>query len=752
MPYNRDAILASVFATSLDSIIIVDADGIVAEFNPAAERTFGYTRDQAVGADVADLIIPPQMRDAHNAGFSRYLAGAPSKVVGQRVEVDAVRSDGSLFPIEIAVTEIAGGGEKRLFIASIRDLTEQRATQAALRNSEAQLTAFLDHAPASMYLKNMDDRYVVVNRFTSDRFGLKTSEMVGKHPTEILDAAAAAEALDVASKIKVSGQSVTTESTFHTPNGTLSALAIRFPVRDHQGDIQYIGGVILDTTERTEAERKLRDSEARLKGLLDHAPLTMYLKDRGGRFRVVNKFMAAQLGKTPEEIQGLRPADVLTPESAAEAAEIDRWIIANRRPHVRESEFMAVDGKKVAVTVRFPVFDEHGAIIYIGGVFLDLTDEKRAQEELARSREALAQSEKLTALGSLLAGVSHELNNPLAVVVGEAILLEEDAEGTEFASTAMRIRKSAERCSRIVQTFLAMARQKPPERVSLNVAAICKAAVELTDYGMRSNGIKVRAEFDEGLPHVAADSDQLHQVIVNLLVNAQQALQECEPPREIRISTSHNIAENRVCIEIADNGPGIPAEIAKRIFEPFFTTKPQGSGTGLGLSFSHGVVEAHGGTLSLKEGEGGAAFLIQLPISVPEAQKKQEARPVQSAAAGSALIADDEPELADALARFLAREGYETVVVNSGREAIAKAEQERFDVILSDLRMPDVDGPAFHRWLAEHRPEQAQRLGFVTGDTLGPAAVRFLDEAKRPYIEKPFNRESVRRLLAELRR
>lgn len=752
MNVERDAILASVFATSLDSIIVVDADGCVAEFNPAAERTFGYERDRAIGAPVDELIIPPKYRDAHVNGFSRYLAGAESKVVGQRVEVDAMRSDGSIFPVEIAVTEVAGGSKRR-FIASIRDLTEQKATEAALRMSEAQLTAFLDHAPAAMYLKNNEDRYVVVNRFISTRFGMEPSEMVGKHPLELLDDGAAAEAMEVAGKIRETGQAYTTESRFETAMGTRSALAIRFPVRDHQDRIQYVGGVILDTTERTEAERKLRDSEARLTGLVDHAPLTMYLKDREGRFCVVNEFMAEQLGLTTEQLKGLKPADVLTPEAAEEAAEIDRWIMEHRKPHVRESEFMAVGGKKTAVTVRFPVFDDAGEIAYIGGVFLDLTDQKRAQEELARSQEALAQSEKLTALGSLLAGVSHELNNPLAVVVGEAILLEEDADGTEFATAATRIRKSAERCSRIVQTFLAMARQRTPERVQLSVESVSKAAIELTHYGMRSNGIAVITDFASDLPGVAADSDQLHQVLVNLLINAQQALQECDPPREIRVTSHHDKARDRVCIEVSDNGPGVSPELAKRIFEPFFTTKPQGAGTGIGLSFSHGVIEAHGGNLILASSDKGATFRIELPTSAASADAVQVCSSTSepTGAAGTALIADDEPELADALSRFLAREGYRCVVVNSGREAIEQVRDTQFDIILSDLRMPDVDGPAFYRWLSDNRPELAGRLGFVTGDTLGPAAVSFLGNAERPFIEKPFNRASIRNLLAALR-
>jgi CheY-like chemotaxis protein len=267
---------------------------------------------------------------------------------------------------------------------------------------------------------------------------------------------------------------------------------------------------------------------------------------------------------------------------------------------------------------------------------------------------------------------------------------------------------------------------------------------------MRSNGIQVITDFAAGLPPVAADSDQLHQVIVNLLINAQQALQECDGRREIRVSTRHNGEKERVCITVADNGPGIPPEIARRIFEPFFTTKPQGAGTGIGLSFSHGVIEAHGGNLLLENGEKGATFLIELPVNATPKAVESAAPVTAESRRGKAMVVDDEPELASSLARFLEREGYRCTVVNSGREAIELAGVQEFDVILSDLRMPDVDGPALLKWLSANRPQMASRLGYVTGDTLGPAAVRFLGDAGRPFIEKPFSRQSIRDLLAEL--
>jgi two-component system NtrC family sensor kinase len=620
---HSDVILAAVIRSSLDCIVVVDEQGCVVEFNPAAEHCFGYSREEALGRPIAEIIIPGHLRGAHSAGFARYLAGGKPRVLGRRVEVEAMRKDGSTFPVELAITEVKAGG-KRLFTASLRDLTERREMERMVRDSQARLSAFLDNAPAAMYLKDRSGRYALANRFMAERLGYEHGELIGK---------------------------------------------------------------------------------------------------------------------TPEE--------VLAPASLAEAREVDAIIRQTRAAHARETDFATSDGVRSALTIRFPVFDEAGEIAYIGGVALDVSAQKRAEQELQRSRDALYQSEKMSAMGSMLAGVSHELNNPLAIVVGEAILLEEEAEGTPLAESAGRINRAAERCSRIVQTFLAMARQKPPERTELNVNEAVEAAVELTAYGMRSNGVEVTCALAPGLPAVLADSDQIQQVLINLLINAQQALQEQAGPRSIHIMTTND--HGAVNIRVSDNGPGVAPDVARRIFDPFFTTKPQGSGTGIGLSYSQGVVEAHGGKLSLLAGTEGAAFEIMLPVESGMDQPPAQPAPVeQPARAGRALVVDDEPELGQMIARFLSGEGFAVEVAPGGREAIAKLAEDDFDLILSDLRMPDLDGPALHAWLAENRPHLVDRLGFLTGDTLGPAAVRFLDEAQRPVAEKPFTRQSLRALIREI--
>jgi PAS domain S-box-containing protein len=501
--------------------------------------------------------------------------------------------------------------------------------------------------------------------------------------------------------------------------------------------------------EQSRAEARRRESESLFQAFLDNAPVGMYLKDEAGRYLLANSGMARIFGRSPAEALGLTAAELFDTEQYQGIAMQDARAMAEGRAQIAELRTPGEDDGWTMV-IRFPV-DGGSQGRRIGGFAIDITEQKRAEAELARSREALYQSEKLTALGSLLAGVSHELNNPLAVVVGQSMMLEEDATGTPHAERAGKIRRSAERCAKIVQTFLAMARQRPPERALVDANAVVRAALDLTSYGLRSAGVVVDCTLAPDLPRLSADADQLHQVLANLFVNAQQALQEVDGARRLSVVSRQGAAPDTVELEIADTGPGVSPEFRRRVFEPFFTTKPQGAGTGLGLSFSLGVVEAHGGRLELLDRAEGAAFLLTLPAAEPVAAPERRdapATPVRNAVRGHALVVDDEEEIANMLAELLEAQGFRVRLAASGAEAKRELAQRDFDLILSDLRMPDVDGPALHAWIAAERPALLDRLGFVTGDTLGPNAVRFLADAGRPTLEKPFTPAGLRAFVA----
>jgi two-component system NtrC family sensor kinase len=381
----------------------------------------------------------------------------------------------------------------------------------------------------------------------------------------------------------------------------------------------------------------------------------------------------------------------------------------------------------------------------------DITEKRRSAEELARQRESLYQREKLAALGSLLAGVAHELNNPLSVVVARAVLLEEQGDSATQAA-AMKIRTAAERCARIVRTFLAMARQQQPERGPVAINDVVLAALDITGYAIRTSSIEVVLDLSRDIPPILADADQLHQVLLNLIINAQQSLQDQSGLRRIRVTSCFDSLAEVVCITVADNGPGIPAHLLARVFEPYFTTKPTGIGLGVGLAVSLGIVEAHGGTLTVKSpSEGGAVFTILLPVGAVNVTSA-EADPLWQVSADrhAILIVDDEAEIREALAEILTGAGHRVEAASSGREALERMATEHYDVILTDIRMPDIDGRALYQEIERRWPRQAGRVIFVTGDTLASALHEFVSESGRPVIEKPFLPSEVRRIVAEL--
>jgi CheY-like chemotaxis protein len=246
------------------------------------------------------------------------------------------------------------------------------------------------------------------------------------------------------------------------------------------------------------------------------------------------------------------------------------------------------------------------------------------------------------------------------------------------------------------------------------------------------------------LPAVWADGDQLHQVFANLFVNAQQALQGVPPPRRLTITSDFDAEAVRVLV--ADNGPGVPADIAHRVFEPFFTTKPQGVGTGVGLSVCHGIVAAHDGEIRLEPSGGqGATFVVRLPRTAAEAMETPPATRPRRHRRARILVVDDEPEVGQLLIDILERDGHRVDRASSGREALTCLANGEVDLILSDLRMPDLDGPALYRELAAQRPELLGRLVFMTGDTLGGDLTGFLTETSLPVIEKPLDPEGLSR-------
>jgi len=377
---------------------------------------------------------------------------------------------------------------------------------------------------------------------------------------------------------------------------------------------------------------------------------------------------------------------------------------------------------------------------------------KRAQEELRHQREALYQSEKLAAMGTLLASVAHELNNPLSVVRGQANLLRRDAAAGPLVVRAEKIEKAAERCARIVANFLALARQRPPERQPVALRGVVEAALELLVYSLQLDRVETRLELETDLPYIQADNHQLQQVVINLITNAHHAVREVHGPRRITVRTRLEAQRSRVMLEVSDNGPGVPLELRQRIFDPFFTTKPAERGTGLGLPLCQEIVQSHGGTIGVREEEGGGAlFWIDLPVgdAVPVAvEPVPEVLP--EVVARSILVVDDEAEVAEVLADSLRTSGHRVDVALGGVAGLARLAKGSYDLVFTDMKMPDLDGKTLFHEAGSLDPALPGRFVFTTGDGLSLETQGFFENSGLPILRKPYDLSEVHRVVARV--
>lgn len=382
-------------------------------------------------------------------------------------------------------------------------------------------------------------------------------------------------------------------------------------------------------------------------------------------------------------------------------------------------------------------------------LFDDTTDRHRLQEQLI-------QSEKMSAMGQLIAGVAHDLNNPLASVVGFSDFLAEAGEIPEALAEPLHvIRQEAERAATIVRNLLSFARKQEGERQSHAIRPLLESTVALLRNQLMALKVEASLEIEPGIPPLSVNANQIKQVFVNLIVNAGQAVAST---RRAGGGVGHIWITARrwldgASISVADDGPGISEELAQRVFEPFFTTKPEGQGTGLGLSISQGIVKEHGGRITLDSAPGqGATFTVELPGTTVVRDPGGPAVPGAMGEQLRVLIVDDEPHILHYMRVTLEAWGHSVEVASDGSDAVERAQAAPFDVIVCDLRMPRLGGREMYEKLVERRPEVADRVIFATGDTVRGDTLQFLESLGRPFLHKPFTLAELRTVLGGVRR
>ncbi|HEX6090730.1 MAG TPA: ATP-binding protein [Gemmatimonadales bacterium] len=466
--------------------------------------------------------------------------------------------------------------------------------------------------------------------------------------------------------------------------------------------------------------------------IVDALALALCIVDREGRIRRANRAFAALVGAPPAGLVG-RPWSAFLPPDWV--SDVQRLLDAAGTG----GEAELTTGDRTYCVSAVPITEGDASTVVV--LFDDHTERRRLQDKLV-------QSTKLSAMGQLVAGVAHELNNPLASVVGFADFLGEIPDVPASLREPLRvIREEAERASSIVRNLLGFARKQDRQRRLTALGPLIESTMSLLRNPLMASRVESRIDIEPDLPSISIDPNQMQQVLVNLVSNAAQAIASTGRAGTVTVRARRFLDE--LAVDIVDDGPGMTAEIAAQVFDPFFTTKSEHEGTGLGISISQGIVREHGGRITLETApDQGATFTIHLPLQEAPADPVREEPARAPATRLRVLVVDDEPHILHYMSATLSAWGHTVAVAQDGDEGLEAATSGEFDLVITDLRMPRLSGRDFFETLRRRNPAMASRLYFSTGDTVRGDTLAFLEMLERPYLHKPFSLAELRELLA----
>ncbi|MEM9104121.1 MAG: ATP-binding protein [Pseudomonadota bacterium] len=668
------------------------------------------------------------MRETARRGVYADAVGHEDEWVSNRLEngieyiqdYELKHADGSCYLVSVHPTKLGG------FVVTRTDITERKQAEAAERDGDELIRQVLEASPAPVVMARVGDGELLYRNPAA-------LELLGKIRSTTESYLSIDDRADYITGLLADGRVDEYKVTLKNRTGEPFAAALYGRIAEYKGEEVAVTSVI-DLTRQNEAEQMIRQ-------VLEACPVPV---------QMTNSATGKLLFRSPETTALFGPVELAKDYYVNEADREAYLEILTKKGWVNEHKVKLLNalGEEFWGSISARLIEFQGEQVVVSNT-RDLTEELALQEELSNQREMLFQNEKMSALGELLAGVAHELNNPLSIVVGHSLMLREEAHEPETIKRIEKISNAAERCAKIVKTFLAMARQQPSKMENTDINSIISTAVDVTGYGNKDGGLEITCELDEDLPSIVADADQITQVIINLIINAEQAIAAAGKGDRVTVSTSVTSSGEYVQIDVTDNGPGIPKAIVARIFEPFFTTKDVGDGTGIGLSFCHRIILSHGGHIWVDaDYKNGSRFCVCLPISSADASAGANGKEHQRQASGiRALIVDDERDVGELIAEILKKEGFQVDLAHSGTEALERMAEGKYDLLLSDLNMPELDGRGLWEAIRDHYPDTLEKTAFITGDTMGAASLSLLRESKRPYLEKPVSPAELRELV-----
>ena len=594
-----------------DAVISMDESGGIQLANPATARIFGYDPVELIGKPLT-VLMPEFMRKLHEAGFRRYLATHERHLDWQGTEVTALRKNGQEFPVEVSFGEMTSNGHK-VFTGFVRDINEKKRVEDELRRQKEVFQKIFENIPVMIAFRGQDGRVEMVNPEWERAMGWTLKEIGGQnldiyavffpdpdYRQMVLDLSAASTGDWNDLKVSVKdGRVIDVASTF---------------VRLSDGSTLGIGR---DITERKGAEAELRESEARFRLVADSAPVMIWMSGTDKLCTYFNWPWLGFTGRSLEQELGNGWAEAVDPEDLQKC--LDTYIQSfDRREAFRmEYRLRRHDGEfRWILDIGVPRFNPDGSFAGYIGSCIDVTEQRRAQEQLHHAQEDLARVTRVVSMGELAAAIAHEVNQPLTAIVinGQFCLRRLDSatlNSDELRGAIMQIVNDGTRASAVISRIRGLLTKAAPDRTDLDINQIIQDATILLRNEFTRNRVSLCTELPSDLPRVTGDPVQLQQVLINLIVNAIEATRtSTNGRREILIRSAKN--PDGVLIQVQDSGPGIEPGLANRIFEPFFTTKAKG--IGMGLSISHSIIESHGGRLGTVPSSAGALFEFTLPI------------------------------------------------------------------------------------------------------------------------------------------
>ncbi|MBL7209393.1 MAG: PAS domain S-box protein [Dehalococcoidia bacterium] len=733
---------------------MISLEGIILDMNKAALEALGHDKEELVGKPLQSIYAPeslPKMRQL----FAKWQeTGALADE-----EMTVMSKQGDRRTVLLSASMIRDSDGKAMHSVSLqKDITERKQAEEALRESEGRYRTIFETSGTAMLIAEEDRTISMINAEFEKLCGYSKDEVEGKkswvefivkadlermkeyHRLQMIDPKAAPPYYEFQSIDK---------------HGNVKDIFINLALLP--GTKKTVGS-LADITERKHAEEALRQSEERYRAILESVEDGYFEVDIAGSFTFFNEALWRILGYPAEELMGMNSRTYSVGEDAKRVYEAFNEVYRTGKPVQGFSwQILRKDGsKRFLETSASLVRDPEGNPIGFRGVSRDVTGRKEAEEERRQLEQKAHLASRLASVGEMASGIAHEINNPLTGVIGYAQLLtgREDVP-TDIKKDLATINDGAQRVADIVKRLLAFARQQKLERDYVSINDIIRTTLALRTYELKTGNIELTTYLAPDLPATIADGGQLQQVFLNLIINAETEMKLGHGKGTLLVKTE--TVDNTIRISFQDDGPGIRKENLDRIFEPFFTTREVGKGTGLGLSICYGIISEHGGSIhtesKLREG---ATFIVELPIVTKAEQLKlaePDAEEAQRVAGVKILVVDDEPTILSFVSRALTDEGYKVETVDNATEALERIKSQRYNLILLDIKLPDMSGIELYQRIQKIARSLTRRVVFITGDVIGARTTAFLSSTKAPHIAKPFDatqlKKEINRMLRE---